>query len=43
MSRYGARAFLYLWGLCGPEPAKRSRLYPESVGETRGHRPGSRL
>jgi hypothetical protein len=40
MSRYGARAFLYLGGLCGPEPAKRSRLRPR---RTLDHRRGSRL
>jgi hypothetical protein len=39
-----ARAFLHLGGLCGPEAAKRSRLFPEDFpGRALGHRPASRL
>jgi len=42
-NRIGARAFLHLGGLCEPEPAKRSWLFPFKSGKTTGHRLGSRL
>ncbi len=35
MDRIGARAFLHLGGLCGPELAKRSRLSPDTKENAR--------